>query len=81
MENKLVFGILTIALNGVGVPCFMQGQIKAGVLRIILAAVTFCVIGIINTVKGILLGIQILKMTDEEYEAARKEYITSGIPA
>ena len=81
MENKLVFGILTIALNGVGVPCFMQGQIKAGVLRIILAAVTFGVIGIINTVKGILLGIQILKMTDEEYEAARKEYITSGIPA
>lgn len=81
MENKVLFGVLTIIFNSYGVPCFMQGQIKAGVLRIVLAIVTFGVIGIINLVKGILLGIKILKMSDAEYEAARKEYITSGIPA
>lgn len=81
MENRVLFGVLTILFNSLGVPCFMQGQIKAGVLRIVLGIVTFGVIEIINFVKGIILGIKILKMSDAEYEEARKEYITSGIPA
>ena len=81
MNNKVLFGVLTIIFNSYGVPCFMQGQIKAGVLRIVLAIVTFGVIGIINLVKGIILGIKILKMSDAEFEEAKKEYITSGIPA
>ena len=81
MNNKVLFGVLTILLNGYGVPCFMQGQIKAGVLRIVLGIVTFGVIYIINFVKGIILGIKILKMSDAEFEEAKKEYITSGIPA
>lgn len=81
MENKIVFGIMTIIFNSLGVPCFMQGKVKEGVLRIILGIVTFGVIGLINEIKGIILGIKILTMSDEEYEEARKEYITSGIPA
>jgi hypothetical protein len=58
----------------------MQGKTKAGVLRIILGVVTFGVIGIINMVKGIILGINVLKMDDAEFQANWKT-ITSGIPS
>ena len=78
--NKTVFGILTILFNSYGVPCFIQGKVKTGILRIVLGVVTCGIIGIINVIKGIILGINILKMTDEEFEA-QKDTITSGIPA
>ncbi len=78
--NKTVFGILTIIFNSYGVPCFIQGKVKTGILRIVLGFVTCGIIGIINVIKGIILGIKILKMTDEEFEA-QKDTITSGIPA
>ncbi len=80
MDNKVLFGIMCIIFNSYGVPCFMQGQVKTGVMRIVLGVVSCGVIGIINVVKGIILGIQILKMSDEEY-AAKKGTFTSGIPA
>lgn len=78
--NRIAFGILTIIFNDIGVPCFIQGDVKTGILRIVLGVVTCGIISIINFVKGILLGIQILKMTDEEFEAV-KNTISSGIPA
>lgn len=80
MHNRVLFGIMTIIFNSYGVPCFMQGKVSTGVWRIVLAIVTCGVIGVINTVKGIILGIQILKMSDEEY-AQRKGTFDSGIPA
>lgn len=80
MDNKIVFGIMCIIFNSYGVPCFMQGQIKTGILRIVLGVVTCGVIGIINMIKGIILGVQVLNMSDEEYEA-KKGTISSGIPA
>ncbi|MBR2447470.1 MAG: hypothetical protein IKK71_00905 [Clostridia bacterium] len=80
MDNKVLFGIMCIIFNSYGVPCFMQGQVRTGVMRIVLGVVSCGVIGIINVVKGIILGIQILKMSDEEY-AAKKGTFTSGIPA
>lgn len=79
MGNKVVFGIMCIIFNSYGVPCFMQGHIKAGILRIVLSCVTFGVIGIINFVKGIILGVQVLKMSDEEYEA-KKGTLANGVP-
>ena len=79
MDNKILFGIMCIIFNCIGVPCFMQGHVKTGVLRIVLAVVTFGVVEIINVVKGIILGIQVLKMSDEEYNA-KKGNISSGIP-
>ncbi len=80
MDNKVLFGIMTIIFNSVGVPCFMQGMVKDGIMRIVLGVVTCGVIGIINTVKGIILGINILKMSDEEY-AEKKGTLNNGIPA
>ncbi len=80
MDNKILFGIMCIIFNSYGVPCFMQGNVGAGIWRIVLGCVTFGVIGVINMVKGIILGIQVLKMSDEEY-AEKKATLSSGIPA
>ena len=79
MNNKILFGIMCIAFNSYGVPCFMQGKVKTGILRIVLACVTFGVIGLINVIKGIILGIQVLKMSDAEYQE-KKYTLSSGIP-
>lgn len=79
MNNKTLFGIMCILFNEYGVPCFMQKQIKTGILRIVLGVVTFGVIAIINFVKGIILGINVLKMSDEEYQE-KKGTFSSGIP-
>jgi hypothetical protein len=79
MDNRILFGIMTLIFNSYGVPCFMQGNVKAGILRIVFGTITFGVIGVINMVQGIILGIEILKMTDDEYET-RKGTFAAGIP-
>ena len=79
MDNKILFGIMTLVFNAVGVPCFMAGNVKAGILRIVFGVITFGVIGIINEVMGIILGIKILTMSDEEY-AQKKGTLFNGIP-
>ena len=81
MDNKILFGIMTIIFNSIGVPCFMQGYTKTGILRIVLFIIPFAgqVFAIINGVMGIIQGIKILQMTDEEY-AEKKATIGMGIP-
>ena len=78
--NKTLFGILCILFNQIGVPCFIQGNVKTGILRIVLGCVTCGILAIVNAIMGIILGIKVLKMTDEEFEAA-KGTLTKGIPA
>lgn len=70
---------MCIIFNDIGVPCFMRGDVKTGILRIVLAIVTCGIIEIINVIKGIILGIKVLSMTDEEFEA-QKDTLKSGIP-
>jgi hypothetical protein len=57
----------------------MQGIVKSGVLRIVLGCVTFGVISLINEIMGIVLGVKVLTMSDEEYEQ-QKATITMGVP-
>ncbi len=80
MNNRVLFGVMCILFNSYGVPCFMQGNVKAGILRIVLGVVTCGILGIVNAIMGILLGIEVLKMTDEEFEE-KKYTLTKGIPA
>ena len=84
--NKVAFGILTILFNSIGVPCFIAGKVKAGIVRIILDVVlSFVCIGVIfatiNGIMGIIKGIKILCMSNEEFEAADKATLLSGIPS
>lgn len=84
--NKVVFGILTILFNSIGVPCFIAGKTKAGIVRIILDVVlSFVCIGvifaIINGIAGIIQGIKILCMSNEEFEAADKATLLAGVPS
>lgn len=80
MDNRVLFAIMCIIFNSYGVPCFMQGQTSTGIKRIVFGILSCGIIAIINLVKGIIMGIEILKMTDEEY-AAKKGTFSSGIPA
>lgn len=80
MNNRVLFGIMCILFNHLGVPCFMQGNVKAGILRIVLTVCTCNVMGLVNFIMGIILGIEVLKMTDEEFEE-KKYTLTKGIPA
>ena len=81
MDNKILFGVMTIIFNSIGVPCFMLGKTSAGVLRIVLHCITFGIIGTINGVMGIVQGIKILCMSEEEFAAADKVQLLSGIPS
>ena len=81
MDNKILFGVMTLIFNAVGVPCFMAGKTKAGVIRIILAVCTFGIVATINEIMGIIKGIQILCMSDEDYAAADKSTLLMGIPS
>ena len=79
MDNKMLFGIMTLIFNAYGVPCFMNGNVKDGVLRIVFGVISFGVIAVINAVKGIILGIKILQMPDADYQA-QKATLFNGIP-
>lgn len=79
--NKVVFGILTILFNQIGVPCFIAGNAKAGILRIVLGAVTCGILFAVNAIIGIIQGIKILTMSDEAYEAADKATLLAGVPS
>lgn len=81
MDNRIVFGIMTLIFNSLGVPCFMAGKTKAGVLRIVLGCVTFGIIAFINEILGIIQGIKILTMSDEEYAEIDKETLFVGVPS
>ena len=77
--NKIVFGIMTIIFNEYGVPSFMNKNIKKGILTIVSGIITLGVVAIINFIKGIINGIKILKMTDEEFAAADKAALVDAI--
>ena len=80
MDNRILFGIMTIIFNSFGVPCFMAGKTMAGFLRIILGIVSCGVIATINEIMGIIQGIKILCMSDEEF-AEKKETLFMGVPS
>ena len=80
MDTRVLFGVMCIIFNNIGVPCFMQGRIKQGILRIVLGLVTCNVVNIINFIMGIILGIEVLKMSDEEFQAKKYE-LKKGVPA
>lgn len=79
MDNRVLFGVMCIIFNQIGVPCFMQKRIKEGVLRIVLGVVTFGVISVINFVYGIILGIEVLQMSDEEFKE-KAATLSRGLP-
>ena len=79
MDNKVLFGILTILFHCYGVNCFMQGDSKTGIIRILISLFTCGIGSTILGIMGIILGIQVLTMSDEEY-AAKKGTIDMGFP-
>ena len=79
MDNRILYGIMTLIFNAYGVPNFMRGEVKTGVLKIVLCFVTCGIIGLVNEILGIILGIKILCMSDEAF-AENKANLVTGIP-
>lgn len=67
MENKVLFGIMTLIFNQIGVPQFMKGEIGKGILHIVLTVCTCNVGAVVLFILGLIEGIKILKMSDAEY--------------
>jgi TM2 domain-containing membrane protein YozV len=78
MDNKIVFGILNIMFNSIGVPSFLVGDKSRGIKTIIFGILI--VPAILNAIKGIINGIKIIKMDDEEFAAADKASLIDAIP-
>lgn len=77
--NKVTYGILTILLNGYGIPYFLNGNAKKGICTIISGVITCGVVALINAIKGIIMGIKILQMSEEEFAAADKASLEDAI--
>lgn len=77
--NKTTFGILTLVLNSYGLPSFLNGNVKKGVFTIVSGVITCGVVAVINAIKGIIMGIKILQMSDADFEAADKASFEDAI--
>ena len=63
-KNKVVAGVLGILLGGLGVHHFYLGSITSGIILL----VSSCCFGL-GTILGLVEGILLLVMTDEEFDA------------
>ena len=83
MDHKVAVGILTMLLNPIGVPCFMQGKTAVGIIRILLNLIPFAgaVFFIINFIFGLVMGIKILGMSDDAFLASDKKAFLVGVPS
>lgn len=84
--DKTLFGIMAILFNGLGVPSFLLGKTKQGVIHIILTVgLSFFGIGIIFEiiffVYGLMAGIKALQMSQEEFEKEKDNLKISFIKA
>ncbi len=80
MDNKYVNAILWALTNSLGVPSFLQGRKKTGIVRLVVSLVTLGIGSLINGVMGIILAIKIIGMSDEEFADVRMT-IDMGLPS
>ena len=80
MNNKLLFSLGTLLFNQLGVPYFLVKNSKQGVKTFVYGIITFGIVAIINTIKGILGGIKLFKMSAEDFAAADKVALINALP-
>ena len=79
MDNRIVFAVLTLLFNSLGVPSFMQGNVKKGILTIVSGVITLGVVAFINAIFGIINAIKLFQMSDEDFAAANKAELVRAI--
>ena len=80
IDNKMLFAVASF-FNGYGVPSFLKGDVKKGIKTLVLGLVTLGILFIVNTIKGLMVAIEVIKMTDEEYAAKKGTIEVPTIPA
>lgn len=68
-KNKVVAGILAILLGWLGIHHFYLGSTMAGVVLLAVSLVTCGTLAAVSWIIGIVEGIMILIMKDEEFDA------------
>ena len=79
MDNKVTYGVLVLLFNALGITSFLKGNNKKGLFTILSHIITCGIVGLINAIKGIILGIKILQMSDEDFAAADKSTLEDTI--
>ena len=79
MDNRVVYAVLVLFFNQLGIVSFLNGNVKKGVFTIISAIITCNIIGLINAIKGIILAIKLFQMSDEAFAAADKATLEDTI--
>ena len=77
--DKTTYGILVLLLGSYGAASFLNGNTQKGIFTIISGIITCGVVAFINAIKGIIMGIKILQMSDEEFKAADKASFEDAI--
>ena len=70
---------MTLIFNAIGVPYFMMGNTKKGILTIVSGVITLGVVAVINEVFGIINAITLFQTSDEDFAAANKADLTKTI--
>lgn len=74
MNNRTLFGVLSILFNQLGVPSFMNGYVAQGIIRLVLTFFTFGIGAAVLFIIGLINGIKILQMTDAQFEAEKANF-------
>ena len=80
MGNKFLFAVITALFNHWGLPSFLQGRKKTGIVRLLVGLFTFGIGAFINFILGVLLAVQIMGMDEDEFQA-QKYVLDKGIPS
>ena len=70
MKNKNVAGIMAIFFGSLGIHYFYLGDNKKGTKYLLIALLTFGVGAMVLEVLGIIDGVKLLSMSDDEFNAA-----------
>ena len=79
-KNKVAAGVLAICLGAYSAHYFYLSR-KEATKRLLLAIFTFGVMATVYEIMGIIDGVKLLKMTDEEFAAYCSENGCTAVPA
>ena len=77
-KNKVVAGILAILLGGLGIHHFYLGSTTAGITLLLISLLSCFILSAVSGVIGLVEGILLLVMPDEEFDAKYNDRTPDG---
>lgn len=73
-QDKIVMALICFFLGGIGIHNFIMGEVKKGVMKIILAVAGSVTLGITTLVCGVLVLIEFVKILTDSYEVDTEKF-------